>query len=357
MSHPCARREQWTSRSDWVFDGRAMDEKPKPAAALFGDRDRIESVYAQGRREIIAGITRLYPEWIDAGNFDRMAGELREIEVIFATWGMPALTPAQLDRLPALKAVFYAAGSVRPFAGPLLERGIIVVSAWQANAIPVAEFTLAQILLAAKGYFRNSREFRSPADFRTAFRGHGNFGETVSILGAGAIGRKLIYLLHPFHLRLLVFDPFLPAGAAAELKVECVSLERTFAEGYVVTNHLANVPETVGMLHCGLFESMRQDATFINTGRGATVDEAGMIEALGRRPDITALLDVTQGEPPAEGSPLYALPNVHLSTHIAGSIQQERVRMADYCIQDFRAWARGEPMRYAVSMEMMKTMA
>src|SRR5580700_9873175 len=136
---------------------------------------------------------------------------------------MPLLEDRHLDQMPALKALFYAAGSVRAFAEPLLDRGITVVSAWQANAIPVAEFTLAQILLAAKGYFRNSREFRSPADFRTAFRGHGNFGETVSILGAGAIGRKLIYLLHPFHLRLLVFDPFLPAGAAAELKVECVS--------------------------------------------------------------------------------------------------------------------------------------
>jgi phosphoglycerate dehydrogenase-like enzyme len=51
------------------------------------------------------------------------------------------------------------------------------------------------------------------------------------------------------------------------------------------------------------------------------------------------------------------LPNIHLSTHIAGSIEDERVRLADYCIEDFRAWRKGEPLRYAVSREMMKTLA
>jgi len=334
-----------------------MDDARKPSAAFFGRQDSIEAVYAQGRRESIAGMADVFPEIIDLENFDRFADALRKVEVIFSTWGMPLLEDRHLDRMPALKALFYAAGSVRGFAEPLLDRGITVVSAWQANAVPVAEFTQAQILLAAKGYFRNSREFSSPGLFRKAFRGHGNFGEKVSILGAGAIGRRLIHLLRPYHLHLLVFDPFLAPREAAELEVAQVSLEAAFSEAYVVSNHLANVPETRGMLHRGLFESMRPGATFINTGRGITVDEPGMIDVLKRRSDITALLDVTAPEPPVEGSPLYTLPNVHLSSHIAGSIQQERVRMADYCIQDFRAWRHGEQLRYAVSKEMMKTMA
>jgi len=279
------------------------------------------------------------------------------VELIFSSWGMPLLSPAHLDRLPALKAVFYAAGSVRDFARPLLERGITVVSAWQANAVPVAEFTQAQIMLAAKGYFRNSRAFRCPAGYSDAPRGRGIFGEKVSILGAGAIGRKVIDLLRPYNLCVLVFDPFLPQEEAVKLGVRQVSLEAAFAEGYIVSNHLANLPETRRMLHRGLFQSMRQDATFINTGRGATVDEQGMIEVLTQRPDITALLDVTLPEPPVGGSPLYTLPNVHLSTHIAGSIEDERVRLADYCIEDFRAWRQGEPLCHAVTMQMLKTMA
>jgi len=329
----------------------------EPAAAFFGDRELIEAVYGQGRREAIAGMTDLCPAVVDLGNFDRHADFLRTVEVIFTTWGMPVLTTVHLDRLPALKALFYAAGSVRGFAGPLLDRGITVVSAWQANAVPVAEFTQAQILLATKGYFRNSHGFRSPEGFHTVFRGHGNFGEKVAILGAGAIGRRVIELLRAQKLQVLVFDPFLSPDQAAGLGVRQVSLEAAFSEGYVVSNHLANLPETEHMLHRHLFESMRPDATFINTGRGITVDEKGMIEVLKLRADITALLDVTEPEPPVAGSPLYSLPNVHLSTHIAGSISDERVRMADYCIEDFLSWRRGESLRYVVSMQMMKTMA
>ena len=328
-----------------------------PAAAFFGYPATIDAVYGQGRRETVASLTRLCPEVIDAGNFERSAELLRDVEVIFSTWGMPPLTPAQLDKMPALKAVFYAAGSVRAFAGPFLARHITVVSAWQANAVPAAEFALAQILLATKGYFRNSRALRAPVDFQTAFRGNGNFCEKIALLGAGAIGRKLVTLLRPYHLQLLVFDPFLPAGQAQEMGVRQVSLEEAFSEAYVVSNHIADLPETAAMLHRGLFECMRPDATFINTGRGRTVDEQALIEVLAARPDITALLDVTEPEPPAEGSPLYSLPNVHLSTHIAGSIGHERIRMADYCIQDFRAWLQGENLRYAVTTEMLKTMA
>jgi phosphoglycerate dehydrogenase-like enzyme len=73
--------------------------------------------------------------------------ELRDLEVIFATWGLMPLTKAQLDCLPSLRALLYAAGTVRYFARPLLRRGIIVTSSAAAGAVPVAEFTLAQILL------------------------------------------------------------------------------------------------------------------------------------------------------------------------------------------------------------------
>jgi len=259
--------------------------------------------------------------------------------------------------MPSLRAVYYAGGSVRRFAHRLLERNITVVSAWQANAVPVAEFTLGQILLATKGYFRNSTEYTSPSVCYKAFQGRGNFGECIAILGAGAIGGRVIELLGRFELSAVVFDPFLSEVRAAELGVEKVSLEEAFKRGYVVSNHLANLPETTGMLHSAHFSSMRPDATFLNTGRGATVDEPGMISVLQCRPDITALLDVTFPEPPPEGSPLYALPNVHLTTHIAGSIGDEIVRMADYCIDDFIAAEENGSQRYAVSYSMLETMA
>lgn len=329
----------------------------RPRAAFFGEEGTIARVYAQGRREQVAAYTQLYPHVVRGVEFAAHAPQLSDVEVIFSTWGMPSLQGEQLALLPNLRTVFYAAGSVQGFARPFLERGITVVSAWQANGVPVAEFTVAQILLANKGYFANVRAFDSPSARGRAPRGPGNFGATVALLGAGAIGRLVIELLRPFQLNIVVFDPFLSEENAAGLGVEKVSLEVAFARGQIVSNHLANNPQTVKMLREEHFAALTTGATFINTGRGATVDEEGMIRVLQARPDLTALLDVTYPEPPAEESPLYQLPNVHLSTHIAGSLGDEVVRMADYVIEEFARWQRGEALRYAVSLEMLDTMA
>jgi phosphoglycerate dehydrogenase-like enzyme len=335
----------------------STDCKLLKKAALFGWPDWIERIYGNKYLDKLAAHTRLHAHIVEDKNFGEHAPFLGDLEVIFSTWGMPCLTPEQLDCMPSLRAVFFAGGSVQNFARPLLERGITVVSAWQANAVPVAEFTLAQILLAAKGYFRNTSSYKSPQSRESAFRGHGNFGETVAILGAGAIGGKVIELLRPFNLSVIVFDPFLSEERAALLGVEKVSLQAAFERGYVVSNHLAGVPETEKLLTGDLLACLRPDATFINTGRGETADETAMTRVLQMRPDITALLDVTDPEPPSEGSLLYSLPNVHLTTHIAGSMGNELVRMADYCFEEFIAWDKGIPLKYAVSLPMLKTMA
>ena len=326
-------------------------------AAFFGPMQQIERVYAQGRREILESRADFYPHLITEHDFDAHAPQLGEVEAIFSTWGMPTLSPTQIAQLPNLRAVFYAAGSVQRFARPFLERGILVVSGWAANGVPVAEWTLAQILLANKSYFRNERGLRAARSRKDVVVGRGNFGATVSLLGAGAIGRLVIELMRPFHLEICVFDPFLSDQTAAALGVEKVTLDEAFARGAVVSNHLANLPATVGMVTGAHFASMRPDATFINTGRGATVRETEMIEVLQNRPDLTALLDVTHPEPPRENSPLWKMENVFLTSHIAGSIGDEVVRMADYMIEEFEAWQSGKALRYGVSLEMLETMA
>ncbi len=340
---------------------RSLAKQPRHSirkrAAFFGNEQSISEVYGKGRRERLSELVSLYPRVVSHEDFEEQAPHLEDIEVVFTTWSIPRMTPERLDKLPSLRAVYYAGGSVHHFARPLLERNITVVSAWQANAVPVAEFTLGQILLATKGYFRNSTEYTTSSACYKGFRGRGNFGECIAILGAGAIGGRVIQLLRAFQLSVIVFDPFLSDRNAGELGVEKVSLEEAFQRGYVVSNHLANRPETQCMLQGAHFSKMRTDATFINTGRGATVDEPGMISVLQSRPDITALLDVTFPEPPPDGSPLYTLSNVHLTSHIAGSIGDEIVRMADYCIDDFIAAENNDPQRYTVSSSMLETMA
>jgi phosphoglycerate dehydrogenase-like enzyme len=330
----------------------------RPKAALFYDYPPEDGeVFGLGRRERIAGLSELYPEVVNGENFDRHAGNLAEVEVIFATWGMPRFTEHHFASLPNLKAVFYAAGNVRAFAAPLVERGIVLVSAWDINAIPVAELCLSQILLSLRGYFRSVRRYR---EIKTAeakgFPRAGVFGETVGLIGLGKIGTRLRRLLAAYPLRMIAHDPVLSPERAAELDVESVSLEEVFRRALVVSNHVPDLDSTRGLLTGRHFESLREGATFINTGRGAQVVEDDLIRVLTARPDLTALLDVTWPEPPAGDSPLWTLSNVLISPHIGGTIGDEVVRLADCAIEEFEAWISGRPLRYQVTAEVLATM-
>jgi phosphoglycerate dehydrogenase-like enzyme len=331
----------------------------KRKAAFFGEsQERLDYVYAGGRRERVTEIVDLYPERVSLDNFDVHESELQALEVIFGTWNISPLQTEHLEQLPGLKVVYYAAGSVQKFARPFLDHGVRVCSAWRANAAPVSEYTLAQILLANKGHYRNIRDCQTYEGRKNSpFKGRGNFGATVALLGAGAIGQLVINLLKPFDLDVVVFDPFLPDARAAELGVRKVSIEETFREGDVVSNHLANNEQTRGMLHSEHFSLLQDHAVCINTGRGATVVEADLISELEKRPTLTALLDVTQPEPPEPNSPFYTLPNVYLTSHIAGSLNDEVIRMADYMIEEFQRYEKGEDHHHEVSLDMIDTMA
>lgn len=329
-------------------------------AALCGNQAwQLDRVFARGRRAELESAADLFPEYVSAAGFAAQAPRLQDVEVLFSTWGMDEDFARSLAALPRLKAFFYAAGSVRHFARPLLERNITLVSAWAANAVPVAQFTLAQILLSLKGYFRNAREAKLPANRGRALEAAapGIFDETVALLGCGMVGRRVADLLRPFGLDVAVYDPFLADETAAELGVRKVPLEEAFASAMVVSNHLADLPPTRGLLGRAQFAALRPGATFINTGRGATVSEPELAEVLRVRPDLTALLDVTHPEPPAADSIWYALENAHLSSHIAGSNGNEVVRMADYCLEEFRSWREGRPLRYKVTAGMLDNMA
>ncbi len=315
-------------------------------ARFVGDHV-IDQVYGRGRREKLAGIARLHPEIISSQQFDACRDVLGAVEVVFSTWGFPCLDSKQLDRMPNLKALFYAAGATRHFRQPLLDRGIKVCSATAANAIPVAEFALSQILLAGAGYFRNSRECTDPSASGMAgsFRGHGNFEGRVAILGNGTVSRTLQQFLSHHDLEVVV----VPSREAERT----LSLEEAFATAFAVLNLFPDVDELAGIYDERLFCSMKDSAVFINCGRGRQVNEADLIKAMKLRPDLTALLDVQWPEPPVAGSELYTLPNIRLSAHIAGAKSAELVRLADYMIEDFHRFERGEALKYEVQPDQL----
>jgi len=291
-------------------------------------------------------------------NLKQYSKEAAETEVLFTCWHFPheLLTP---EHFPSLKLVLFSGGSVKGFARPLLERKVQVVGARVANAIAVAHFCLAQIILACKGYFQNTRMCRNAETMHKwkCFTGPGLYGEKIALLGMGAVARELAVLLKPFDLKVLAVDPYLTPKEASELGVELVTMEEAFASAYIVSNHLPNLPELKGVLDRKLFVSMRPNATFINTGRGAQVNEADLIEMARTRSDFTALLDVTDPEPPVPGSPFYELDNVQLTSHIAGAINDEVRRQGDFVIEEFERYAAGKPLQHAETLESLERLA
>lgn len=322
----------------------------------------IKKVYPESIKSILAKeICSDEILLVNENELDSHKAEIADAEYAFSTWGMPALTEEQIEEyLPSLKAVFYAAGSVQSFARPFLNKGIKVFSAWAANAVPVAEFTVAEIILSGKGAFRTAQIFKisgkSEAE-KFSLKYNGNYGGKIGLIGAGMIGSLVAEMLKAYKFEVLCFDPFLPSEKAEKLGVKMASLEEIFSECQVVSNHLANNPQTVGMLNYDLFSKMGSYTTFINTGRGAQVVEEDLIRALKEDTTRTALLDVTFPEPPEKDSEFYTLPNVILTPHSAGSQADELYRMSEYMLNEYRALVSGEPTKYEVTLKMLETMA
>ena len=321
----------------------------------------IGQVYAPETQTTLRELVGLEERVYAASNLRRTPEEFAAVRYVFSTWGMPSLDEETIRRcLPSLRAVFYAAGSVQAFARPFLNSGVRVFSAWAANAVPVAEYVVSQIVLANKGFYA-AAQLASRGDYAGAMRLRGrypgNYGACVGIIGAGMIGRRVIRMLQAYRLRVIVFDPFLSEADAAALAVEKSDLPTLFRTAQVVSNHLADNAETRGMLTYPLFASMRPYATFLNTGRGAQVVETDLVRALRERVDLTAVLDVTAPEPPAAESPFFSLKNCFLTPHMAGSGGDEVHRMADYMVEECRRLLTGEAVRYEVTAEMLKTMA
>jgi phosphoglycerate dehydrogenase-like enzyme len=273
-----------------------------------------------------------------------------EAEVLITGWGCTPLDAAVLRRLPRLRAVLHAAGSVKPLVTEACwERGLLMSSAAAANAVPVAEFTLGAILLAGKDTLRMRALYADrhahPGPAETTHLG--NHRRRVGIVGASRIGRRVIALLRPFDLDLAVHDPFLTERAAGELGIPALPLDELVARSDVLSLHAPALPETRHLMDGRRLALMPDGATLVNTARGSLVDTAALTAALvsGR---ISAVLDVTDPEPLPPGSPLYGLPNVLLTPHIAGALGNELERLGVVVVEELERLLAGAPLRYGV---------
>jgi phosphoglycerate dehydrogenase-like enzyme len=295
-------------------------------------------------------------------NFEepRAGALLAGAEILLTGWGCPPLSKEVLERAPELRAVFHAAGTVKNHVTDACwDRGLVVSSAASANALPVAEYTLAAILFANKRVFQLQQRYREVRQLRLwslEVPGLGNYRKRVGILGASRIGRRVIELLRPFDLEVWVSDPYLDPAAADALGVRLVELDELLSACDVVSLHAPALPETRHLLDRRRLALLRDGSTLINTGRGSLVDSNALEEELesGR---IFAVIDTAEPEVLPADSPLYELPNVFLTPHIAGSLGDETWRMVELALDEIERFVSGEPLQHEVRREDMERIA
>ncbi|MFG2638739.1 hydroxyacid dehydrogenase [Streptomyces sp. NPDC048362] len=289
----------------------------------------------------------------------RVRRTLARTEVLITGWGCPRLDPAVLDAAPRLRAVLHAAGSVKGFTGPeVWRRGIAVSSAAAANALPVAEYTLAMILLAGKDVLahRDLLRTRRAFPYGDILPGIGNHGRRVGVVGASRIGRRLIELLRPHDLAVFLADSYVDPPEAARLGVPLLSLDELLRTCDIVTLHAPQTPETRHLIGARELALMSTGSVLVNTARGALVDHDALIEEL-RTGRLGAVLDVTDPEPLPADSPLFDLPNAFVTPHLAGSQGNEVARLGRAVVEEAERLAAGEDLLHAVDQEGLERMA
>jgi len=313
-------------------------------AILVGSSSIFELVYGVEGARRISQQSNLLGTITNGATWRDNLPLLAEAEVLFTSWAVPAFDAEFLAAIPKVRAIFHAAGSVRPFATEELWRSDIrLFSAAAQNAVPVAEFATSAIHLGLKRVWAYANRVRQIRTFPEGINLPGAYGTKVGLISYGLIARLVRERLRTSKVDVLVYDPFLPGEEATRENVQCVGLDDIFSICDAISVHTPMLPETHHLIQRRHFALMKQNAVFINTARGGVVDENGLIEELKHRPDLQAILDVTDPEPPESNSPLYDLPNVVLTPHLAGSRSAECRRMSDAMIEEFIRFQNGLP--------------
>ncbi len=333
--------------------------KPKPRAVFALDPEARDIVYSREDRAALAGSTQLGDLVLTPDNWRSHLDILHETEFIFSGWKSPVYNAEFLAAAPRLRAIFYAAGSLRYCTTEAFwARNIPITSAYAANAVPVAEYTVAVAILALKQFWRRADLARRGEGWGDHTRPiPGAFRATIGLVSYGMIARRVAEMLAAYDVNVLVYCPFLSEAEADGHGVERVSLGQIFRDSDVVSVHTPVLPETIGLVDGRLIRLMKADATLVNTSRGKILHQPSLIDSLRARPDLTAILDVTDPEPPTATDPLFTLPNIIVTPHIAGSHGRECQRLGSYMVQEYTRFLAGEELRWRITREMSLCMA
>lgn len=293
--------------------------------------------------------------------FIEMGEVIAQVEILITSWGAPRIDHTALSAFPKLKLIAHLAGSVKGFIDESAwNRGVRVTNAVAANAVPVAQYTLAAILFANKRVFQLNRFYTEYRENRAPWTKEapnvGNYEKTIGVVGASHVGRALLELLQPFDFKILLYDPYLSPLSAREIGATKVGLSELLSQSDVISLHVPLLPETRHMIDSRELALMKDGATIINTARGGIVNQDALISELSTD-RIFAVLDTTTPDALESHSALFEMKNVFLTPHIAGSLGRETERLTDLVIDEIERFTQNQPMQHEVKREDLSRLA
>jgi phosphoglycerate dehydrogenase-like enzyme len=332
-----------------------------PALLAYSETLNPETVTAEQRERLAAMVELLHETPLGDLAEPIWRPLLARTEILVTGWGLLPITLALLDAAPRLRLIAHVGGTVKTLLPrEVWQRGVLVTHAATANALPVAEYTLAAILFSNKQVFRLRRKYSearaSLRPWSAAAPGLGNYRKAVGIVGASRIGCRVVELLRPFDFDVFVYDPFLSREAAVAMGAHSIELDDLLARCDIVSVHAPVTAATRGMIDRRRLALLRDGAVLINTARGVLVDQDALIDET-RSGRIDAVLDVTEPDTLPADSPLYDIENVFLTPHIAGALGSETQRMTEVILAEIARFLRGDPLEHEVRAEDLERMA
>ena len=267
---------------------------------------------------------------------EEVAARIGDCDTYITAWGSPRLDQTILDVAPRLRLLTHLCGTVVPFVSDeMWDRDIRVLSGNRFFAESVAEGTLAYMLAALRDIpayshrLHDERKWKKSTDLN-----QGLAGKRIGIVSYGAIARHLVRILSVFRVKLYVYDITpLPEEDVARYHLTQASLEEIFSDCDIITVHTPLFDATHHLIGRELLSRIREGTLFLNTSRGAVIDQKALEEELatGR---FRAVLDVYEQEPPPQDCPLFDLPNVLMMPHMGGPTIDLRAFITETLLQE-----------------------
>lgn len=283
---------------------------------------------------------------ITADELLKVAGEYDAIIVR----GRTKVTPAVFDAAaPRLKVVGRAGVGVDNIdLNAARAHKVTVVNSPTATTLAVAELTFGLMLSLVRDIPRADAGIKSGKWLKKQLEGVELYGKTLGIIGYGRIGAAVGQRAAAFEMKVIGYDPLIPADVIRERGARPVSLDELFAQSDMISLHIPLTPDTRGILNADAFAKMKDGVRIVCAARGGVIDEAALQAALESGKVAGAALDVYATEPVGE-TPLVLNPKVICTPHIGAQTVEAQQRAAADISSEVLAALRCEPLRWKVA--------